>query len=210
MRLRHRPWSDVLIAEHPEFVITREHLNDSKLQEFIQRENLALEIGSGKGDFIIEMAKKYPNYYFLGVEMNMMALAITLRKLVATEIKNILLVSADVSNLFEVLPDEKFEAIFLNFSDPWPKKRQHKRRLTYPTFLHQYERLLKNGGTLAFKTDNDVLFEDSLLYLDESSLKKLSVDKDYDGNDALDAPTEYERKFRALGTKIKRYVTIKE
>ena len=99
---------------------------------------------------------------------------------------------------------------FLLFPDPWPKKRQHKRRLTYPTFLKQYYKLLKKGGRLIFKTDNELLFVDSLEYLKESEFKLISYTDDYDGLDVFDAQTEYETKFRSQGVSIHRYIVEKE
>lgn len=206
MRLRHRVWGDKIIEEHPELVITREQLDSQILTDFLAKDNLVLEIGSGKGDFAIQMAKKYPEWNFVGVEMNEMALAITLKKLVNEELKNILMINCDVNRLFELLPSHRFERIFLNFSDPWPKKRQHKRRLTYPTFLTQYERLLVKGGYLAFKTDNDELFKDSCEYLKASNFETITIDYDYDGHEIVDAQTEYETKFRKQQIKIKRFV----
>ncbi len=206
MRLRHRVWGDKIIEEHPELVITREQLNSQLLTDFFTKDNLVLEIGSGKGDFVIQMAKKYPEWNFIGVEMNEMALAITLKKLVNEELKNILMINCDVNRLFELLPSHRFERIFLNFSDPWPKKKQHKRRLTYPTFLAQFERLLVKGGYLAFKTDNDELFKDSCEYLKASNFETIEVDYDYDGQEIVDAQTEYETKFRKQQIKIKRFL----
>ena len=124
-------------------------------------------------------------------------------------LENLLLVNIDVSYLFERLPDAIFNRIYLNFSDPWPKKRQHKRRLTYPSYLEAYFRLLKNGGEVIFKTDNDVLFADSKEYFASSKFSVISIDEDYQLA-ADDEETEYEHKFRALGVKIKRLVARKD
>jgi tRNA (guanine-N7-)-methyltransferase len=142
--------------------------------------------------------------------MQSMALAFALRKIQDDKLENVLFVNCDMHFLFEKLHDYKFNTIFLNFSDPWPKKRQNKRRLTYPTMLNEYYKMLKDDGQLIFKTDNDVLFNDSVEYLKESPFKVVSINYDYDGLDPYDAQTEYETKFRGLGTPIKRYIVSKE
>ena len=209
MRLKHRPWGDEFLKNHPELIKNRDNINDPDFAEFIKRENIRLEIGVGRGDFILNMAKNNPESCFLGGELSGMALAIAGKKILQEEINNLLLVNMDVHYLFEKMGDESFDVIYLNFSDPWPKKRQNKRRLTYPTCLKEYFRVLKPGGKVIFKTDNDVLFEDSLGYFDESDFSVVSVTHDYILEDG-DQMTEYEKKFRELGTKIKRLVAVKD
>ena len=144
----------------------------------------------GRGDFILQMALANPNVYFLGVEISGMALAIAGKKLLENEVKNVLLVNMDVHYLFEKMGKDRFDYIYLNFSDPWPKKRQHKRRLTYPT-------------------DNDLLFNDSVEYFKESKFVVESITYDYQNLDEDDKMTEYEKKFRGLNTPIKRIVARK-
>ena len=206
MRLKHKPWGEKIIQENLDLVITPERLKEDIFQNFIKKENLYIEIGSGKGDFIIEMAKKYPSYHFIAVEMQSMAIAYIVRKLESENIDNILLVNSDIGYIFEELHGIKFQAIFLNFSDPWPKNRQQKRRLTYPTKLKEYANIIAKDGKLIFKTDNEPLFIDSLEYLKESPFELVSSTFNYLGDDDFDAPTEYEKKFRTLGTPIKRYI----
>ena len=156
------------------------------------------------------MAKKYPDIHFVAIEMQSMALAYALRKIQDEKIENLLFVNVDAHFLFEKLYDYKFETIFLNFSDPWPKKRQNKRRLTYPTMLKEYYNILKDDGRLIFKSDNDVLFNDSVEYLKESQFKLIDITYDYDGLDPYDALTEYESRFRNLNVPIKRFIVGKE
>jgi tRNA (guanine-N7-)-methyltransferase len=210
MRLKNRPWGKTVLDNNSEYYVHDTNLDDVKLTDFCSRGSLVLEIGAGKGDFVITMAQKYPDINFIAVEMQSMALAFALRKIQDNKLNNVLFVNCDMHFLFEKLQDYKFETIFLNFSDPWPKKRQNKRRLTYPTMLNEYYKILKNGGKLIFKSDNDVLFNDSVEYLKESPFKVESIVYDYDGNDPYDAQTEYETKFRGLGTPIKRYIVVKE
>ena len=209
MRLRNKKWKDGFLNENQDLIINRETI-DERFDDFIKNDKLRLEIGVGRGDFILQMAKVNPDVYFLGVELSSMALAIAGKKLVQEEINNVLLVNLDVHLLFERIGEEKFDYIYLNFSDPWPKKRQHKRRLTYPTCLEEYFKQLKQGGKLIFKTDNDLLFEDSVEYFKESKFYIESITRDYKTLDEDDKMTEYEAKFRGLGTPIKRIIAVKK
>ena len=209
MRLRNKKWKDGFLNENQDLIINSETI-DERFDDFIKNDKLRLEIGVGRGDFILQMAKANPDVYFLGVELSSMALAIAGKKLVQEEINNVLLVNLDVHLLFERIGEEKFDYIYLNFSDPWPKKRQHKRRLTYPTCLEEYFKQLKQGGKLIFKTDNDLLFEDSVEYFKESKFYIESITRDYKTLDEDDKMTEYEAKFRRLGTPIKRIIAVKK
>lgn len=209
MRLRHRKWGDNFLQENTKLIKNKDTINE-EFFSFIEHENLRLEIGVGRGDFILEMAKSNPSTYFLGVEMSGMALAIAGKKILEAGLENILLVNMDMHYLFEKIGENRFDVIYLNFSDPWTKKRQHKRRLTYPTCLEEYYKELKPSGKVIFKTDNDILFEESVPYFEESKLKVLSLTRDYAILDKDDKMTEYEKKFRSLGTPIKRLIAIKE
>lgn len=209
MRLRHRKWGDEFLLENKNLIKDKDNL-DQDFINFINHDNLRLEIGVGRGDFIVQMALANPNVYFLGVEMSSMALAIAGKKILENEIKNVLLINIDMHYLFEKIGENKFDIIYLNFSDPWPKKRQHKRRLTYPTCLNEYYKELKKGGKVIFKTDNDLLFEDSIPYFEESPLEIISITRDYAVLDNDDKMTEYEKKFRGLNTPIKRLIAIKK
>lgn len=209
MRLRHRKWGDEFLLENKNLIKDKDNL-DQDFIDFINHDNLRLEIGVGRGDFIVQMALANPNVYFLGVEMSSMALAIAGKKVLENEIKNVLLINIDMHYLFEKIGENKFDIIYLNFSDPWPKKRQHKRRLTYPTCLNEYYKELKKDGKVIFKTDNDLLFEDSIPYFEESPLEIISITRDYAVLDNDDKMTEYEKKFRGLNTPIKRLIAIKK
>lgn len=209
MRLRHRKWGDEFLLENKNLIKDKDNL-DQDFIDFINHDNLRLEIGVGRGDFIVQMALANPDTYFLGVEMSSMALAIAGKKIIENEIKNVLLINIDMHYLFEKIGENKFDIIYLNFSDPWPKKRQHKRRLTYPTCLNEYYKELKKGGKVIFKTDNDLLFEDSIPYFEESPLEIISITRDYAVLDNDDKMTEYEKKFRGLNTPIKRLIAIKK
>jgi tRNA (guanine-N7-)-methyltransferase len=209
MRLKKRPWGDRVLSNNLDIVLNESNLEEERFLNFIDCSDLAIEIGAGKGDFVIQMAKKYPHIRFLAIEMQSMALAYAVRKIQDEKLENVLFINADGNILLDHIKDKTINTVFLNHSDPWPKKRHHKRRLTYPTMLAKYDRVLKDDGKVIFKTDNDDLFKDSLEYIDESNFKLEKVDYNYDGSDAYDAQTEYESRFREIGTPIKRYIAIK-
>lgn len=163
---------------------------------------IMLEIGMGKGDFLIGMAKKYPEYNFIGVEKYESVLAKAIEKLDALELDNVKVIQIDAKELDTAL-DHEINTIYLNFSDPWPKTRHHKRRLTHETFLQVYDKIFKSDARIVMKTDNDSLFEDSLVnlstygyILDEVILDLWACKKD-------NIRTEYEIKFGSKGFKIK-------
>lgn len=210
MRLKRKPWGEEVLQNNTKHFISAIEMDSPRFMDFLNYPSLVLEIGAGKGDFAINMAKKYPNIHFIAIEMQSMALAYALRKIENEKIDNLLFVNVDAHFLFDKIKDHRFETIFLNFSDPWPKKRQHKRRLTYPTMLNEYYNILKDNGKLIFKSDNDVLFNDSLEYLKESKFVIESIDFNYDGLDPFDSQTEYETRFRGLNVPIKRYIVVKK
>lgn len=199
MRTKYKPWAKPYLDEHQEISIS--------LEEIKNLSNVYLEIGSGKGDFILKMAEKFPQYTFIGVEKNVTCAGISAKKIVESGLTNIKLLWIDAINLLPLFQDESISYIFLNFSDPWPKRRHHKRRLTSEIFLNEYYRVLVKGGKLIFKTDNIDLFNDSLEYFTENNLFTLvNKTNNYLGDDEFDAQTEYEEYFRKEGTPINRVI----
>ena len=201
MRTKFKAWTKPYLDEHQEMSLKDEEIN--------KLDNFYLEIGSGKGDFLIQMSNKYPNLFFLGIERNVTCAGIATKKLVDAEVKNVKMLHADFERISPLIKDESVETIFLNFSDPWPKKRHHKRRLTSDRFLSEYKRILKPNGKLIFKSDNIDLFSFTIETLETTDFVIESVTNDYDGNDPFDAITEYEAFFREEGTKINRVVVKK-
>jgi len=201
MRTKYKPWAKPYLEEHVEVMCPFDELNNFK--------DYYLEIGSGKGQFLLDMAKKYPDMTFIGVEVNVTCAGFTAKKLVGNEIKNAKLVCANAQVMTPTINDNSVNGIFLNFSDPWPKKRHAKRRLTSNSFLSEYYRILKKGAKLIFKTDNLDLFNYSLEVINESPFKLVDANYDYDGNDPFDATTEYEKNFRELGQPIYRLILEK-
>ncbi len=201
MRTKYKPWAKPYIEEHTEVMCAFDAINNY--------ENYYLEIGSGKGQFLVNMAKNHPDTFFIGMERNVTCAGFTAKKLVEGEVANAKLVYADASQVLPSIEAESVEGIFLNFSDPWPKKRHAKRRLTSDSFLGQYYRILKRGGKLIFKTDNYDLFTYSLEILENSTFKLVEANYSYDGKDPFDEITEYEASFRELGQPIYRLILEK-
>ncbi len=202
MRTKYKPWALPYIQEHVEVMFSEEQLLGFMKPYY-------LEIGSGKGQFLVDMAKKYPDKFFIGLERNVTCCGFTAKKLVEEEIQNAKLMFINADILMDKIPDNSIEAIFLNFSDPWPKKRHHKRRLTADRYLANYYRVLKSGGRLIIKTDNVELFAFTLENLENSPFKLVSKTDDYQDYDEFDSMTEYEQSFREEGTPIHRIVLEK-
>ena len=163
MRVRNRPGAAEMLAAHPNFVISDPTLWKGKWNELFENDHpIHIEIGMGKGQFITGMAKAHPEINYIGVEMQVSVVSIALDKLIEQPLPNLKLLHVDGSALTEYYADSEVDQIYLNFSDPWPKKRHEKRRLTYKTFLAVDEQILRPNGEIHFKTDNQGLFEYSL------------------------------------------------
>lgn len=202
MRTKYKPWALPYIKEHVEVMLDIEGL-------FSFDKPYYLEIGSGKGQFLVDMAKKFPDKFFIGVERNVTCCGFTAKKLVEEEISNAKLMFINAEILMNEIKDNSLEGIFLNFSDPWPKKRHHKRRLTAMTYLDNYYRVLKPKAHLVIKTDNPDLFAFTLENLENSKFKVISKTDDYQDYDGFDTMTEYEQSFRDEGVPIHRIVLEK-
>ena len=213
MRLRNKPWAEPFLEENDDLVLKFDENLKDKFNEIYQNENsLNLEIGTGKGDFIKELARLNPDKNYLGMEKYSTVLAIAAKKIKNEEdLTNVRLMCYDAGEVELVFNNESLDCIYLNFSDPWPKARHAKRRLTYKTFLDKYYLLLKKGGKIIMKTDNLGLFEYSLESIKEHGKFKLEeYTFDYEFDASKDGMSEYERKFREMGTKINRLVCVKE
>ena len=201
MRTKFKAWAEPFIKEHPEYSLT--DLDLSKLEDFY------LEIGSGKGEFLLKMANRFPDKFFLGVEKNVTCAGISMKKLVEAEVTNAKLLFKDGQEVVKLIKDGSVKTIFLNFSDPWPKKRHYKRRLTSSSFLQEYKRILAKDGRLIFKTDNVDLFNYSIEMFETNNFNIIKVDNNYDGSDSFDEQTEYETNFRNKGVAINRLIVGK-
>lgn len=169
---------------------------------FPKKQPLYLEIGMGKGGFLYEQAKRQPEKNFLGIDRSDGIILKATQNI--EELPNIKLLIGDFEKIEELFPSDSISGIFLNFSDPWPKKRHHKRRLTNRRFLDFYDRVLKPGGFLCFKTDARDLFDYSLEEFQETGREVFDVTYDlhHDERYQNNIPTEYETKFSQLGYPI--------
>ena len=160
-----------------------------------------LEIGTGKGQFLIEMAQKYPNIYFIGVEKYESVLVRAIQKVDALDLKNIKFICYDAIALGNVFEHE-IDTIYLNFSDPWPKKRHARRRLTSSIFLKVYDEIFKEQKVIIQKTDNIDLFAYSIESLSQYGYILEQVSLNLAETNIPNVETEYEQKFKKLGYKI--------
>ena len=179
-----------------------------KLQEIIKNnkdKKIYLEVGMGKGDFITGMSLLDKENIYIGVELCIPVLCLAIKKLNRYEaehnikIDNLYFMSFDAIKLSEYFKTNQVEKIFLNFSDPWPKKKHTKRRLTYHTFLEQFKNVLRKDGIIEFKTDNRGLFEYSLVSMQNFGMTFLEVYLDLHKTDIFNVETEYEKKFSPNG-----------
>lgn len=180
-----------------------------KWKEVFNNNNpIYIEIGMGKGDFIIEHAKRYPDINFIGIERFDSVIVRAIEK-VPKEIPNLRLVRMDAKDIEEVF-DKEISRIFLNFSDPWPKKRHHDRRLTSHIFLKKYDNLFVKDKEIVQKTDNRDLFEYSVISLSTYGYKIEDISLDLHNSEYEDIiMTEYEKKFVAKGNNIY-YLVVKK
>lgn len=207
MRLRNKPWAKPLIAQNPDKIVTEPEKFKGKWQKrFAVNAPLYLEIGMGKGRFIIEMAKKHPENNYLGLELQTTVAAMALKKLLQeqTALPNLQLICGNGNQLTDFFAADEIAGIFLNFSDPWPKKKQAKRRLTYRTFLQQYQQVMKSTGKIEFKTDNQSLFEFSVISMNNFGMQfdGLWLDLHQSKESETNIMTEYEEKFSKKGQPI--------
>ncbi|MGM0436176.1 MAG: tRNA (guanosine(46)-N7)-methyltransferase TrmB [Bacillota bacterium] len=212
MRLRKVKHAEQTIKNHPDKIV--EIPRDAKvdLHPRIDNRPLDLEIGAGKGQFIHNLSKAYPDRFFLAVERYDSVIVRALEKFIEDPRENVLLVQADAEMLKENLKPGSVDTIYLNFSDPWPKVRHAKRRLTHPRFLKLYRSLLKPEGVLEFKTDNRNLFEYTLETMNDFGVdfKEICLDlhKEYDKDTLF--MTEFEERFSKEGPIYKLSATFKE
>ena len=206
MRLKHKSWVTPYLIDNQHAIYDCQTISQLINQS---SEPIILEIGTGKGQFIIDMAQKYPNKIFVGLEKEKIIYAMALRKKLEANLANIHLALIDVSSLFDQIEPKRVATVFLNFSDPWPKKRHHKRRLTSMPFLQFYEHILIDQGQIIFKTDNEQLYLYSLRLLEKTRYNIIVNQTNYDGQDDFDSQTEYEQNFRQLNHPIYKIIARK-
>lgn len=209
MRLRNIPGADEAIADSPH-CIQKPMAEKGRWHLIFGNENpIHIEIGMGKGQFIMKLAKEHPDINYIGIERYSSVLLRALQKMEIEPLPNIRFLCMDASIITEVFDKEEVAKIYLNFSDPWPKERHAKRRLTSRQFFERYDKILAGNGVVEFKTDNDDLFAFSMEEVAEAgwTLDAHTFDLHHDpvlneGN----IMTEYEEKFSSLGHPIHKLI----
>ena len=209
MRLRNIPGADEAIADSPH-CIQEPMAEKGRWHLIFGNENpIHIEIGMGKGQFIMQLAKEHPDINYIGIERYSSVLLRALQKMEIEPLPNIRFLCMDASIITEVFDKEEVAKIYLNFSDPWPKERHAKRRLTSRQFFERYDKILAGNGVVEFKMDNDDLFAFSMEEVAEAgwTLDAHTFDLHHDpvlneGN----VMTEYEEKFSSLGHPIHKLI----
>lgn len=205
MRTRNNPNAKNELLAEARFCDTKEKLQEILSKDENKNKKIYLEIGMGKGDFISHLASLDLDNIYIGVEISMSVLATAVKKIKTYEkenninLNNLYFMSFDAIKLEEYFEKGQVEKLYLNFSDPWPKKKHTKRRLTYKTFLEKYKNVLRENGVIEFKTDNRVLFEFSLVSMQNFGMNFTEVYLDLHKTDIFNIVTEYESKFSING-----------
>lgn len=195
MRLRKDKTANEVVLENPNLVIKNFEEKINNWKKIYKREKIYLEIGMGKGKFIIEHALKNKDILFVGLEKEATVLVKALKKAKSLGIDNLVFLNEDAANIKTFFGNKEIDKIYLNFSDPWPKKRHTKRRLTSETFLMDYNFILNEDSDIELKTDNSKLFAYTVVTLNNYNMEflDLSVDLHNEREDVI--TTEYEDKF---------------
>lgn len=212
MRMRKLPWAEAFLQEQDVVVKTPAAIAGT-WKSLLGCEVLHVEIGSGKGDYWVNMAQLYPDCGWIGVEKNNSVAALAVRKYTKLEkpCEHMRFINDDAEQIQEWFAPQEVDVIHLNFSDPWPKKRAHKKRLSNHKFIAQYARILQDEGEIQMKTDNSSLFEYSIMEFQKEGwiLHDISVDFRRVEHDE-DVITEYERRFMERNQPIYRAVWKKK
>lgn len=191
------------IINNSKYIINNPYELKGKWHKVFNNDNpIYIEIGMGKGKFILENALKYPNINFIGIEKYDSIIALAIKKIEVNELSNLRLIRIDANEIDDIF-DKEIDKIYLNFSDPWPKPRHEKRRLTSSLFLDKYDNIFRNDKVIEFKTDNELLFEYSLISFNEHNYKIKKINLNLHKENVPDnIMTEYEEKFSSLNNVI--------
>ena len=216
MRLRNIPGADDVIQKHPVAIKNETEQRGKWAQLFGNDHPIHIEIGMGKGQFLLTLAKQNPEINYIGIERYSSVLLRALEKFDTEEfceLTNIRFICMDAFALPEVFELGEVKKIYLNFSDPWPKTRHANRRLTSTRFFAQYDKVLAKDGVVEFKTDNRLLFEFSLEQVEEAGWKLLAHTFDLHHDEAMNTGnvmTEYEQKFSNMGNPIHKLIATRK
>lgn len=202
MRLKHVKGAEEVILNSTYVILNPEKYKGNFKTVFNNENPIHVEIGMGKGDFLIKLAKQNPDINFIGIEKYDSVLVRAIQKIENDFLKNIRFIRMDAMNIENVFMTE-IDTIYLNFSDPWPKARHEKRRLTSSPFLIKYDKIFKDKKHIVMKTDNRKLFEFSIISFVNYGYKIKDISLNlYDDELKDNIPTEYETKFASLGYPI--------
>ena len=209
MRLRNVPGSREAIAESNLAINEPQVLKGKWNEEFGNNNPIRIEIGMGKGRFITQLALENPDINYVGIEKYSSVLIRAIEKCQDIEVPNLRFIRMEAEYICDVFNKEEVDRIYLNFSDPWPKDRHAKRRLTSKQFFERYDNILKKDGVVEFKTDNDLLFQFSLEQVPEAGWNLVAQTWDLHNDSEMvkgNVMTEYESKFSQMGTPIHKLV----
>lgn len=209
MRLRNIPGSREIIAENIWCVQEPEKQKGNWHQLFENTNPIHIEIGMGKGQFLMALARQNPEINYVGIEKYSSVLLRALQKMEEDPLDNLKFIRMDAETITEVFDKDEVERIYLNFSDPWPKDRHAKRRLTSKEFFARYDQILTRKGRVEFKTDNVALFDFSLEQVELAHWHLAACTRDLHHDDEMNQGnimTEYEERFSAMGNPIHKLI----
>ncbi|AOY77985.1 tRNA (guanosine(46)-N7)-methyltransferase TrmB [Clostridium formicaceticum] len=211
MRRRKKPGAKEKLLSYEDYLCREPEKYKSHWQDYFHEQKpIHVELGTGRGQFISTLAEMNPHIYYIGIEIKEEVLLKAVEKAEAKKLKNILFLWYDINKIHDIFDEEELSRIYINFCDPWPKKRWVKRRLTHRRFLQKYQSILIEEGEVHFKTDNEKLFEFSLNEFSYENFRLNNITFDLHHSETNDGiTTEYEDKFSAMGMKIYRCEGIK-
>lgn len=202
MRMRKKHWAIPDLNENPYIYMKPQEFKGKWQKNFVKAQPIHLEIGTGRGDFIVEKARQNPDTNYIAMDREANAFVEAGEKIKEAKLLNIIGILGDADNLLEIFGKGEVEKIYINFCNPWPKNRHKKRRLTHPLFLNMYKEILKENSEIEFKTDNDELFEDSIDYFEREGFKIEVIDRDLKVEED-EVISYYEQRWREQNIKIK-------